>query len=341
MSLMSGWQYATATGDLEKRLCLKTDLPQPSAENLSPNEVLVESLYVSLNPADYKIAELGLLTKFAIGLPATPGYDFYGRVKAVYPSNQDLKLGDLVFGSLGSPKQHGTLSQYFIAPMSSCVRVPDGVSPEEAASITSAAMAAYKALAPFIKTGQKVFINGGSGGVGIFAIQIAKILGAEVTTSCSTRNIEFCQGLGAQVIDYTQGNLIDLHRENGQTFDHIVDKIGDTPDLYRFAHLITKPEAKVAQIGAPATVSGLIGLLHTLYNKSVPSFLGGAQRRHVFIVGSPNREDLILLGNWVAEGKITINIDAKFSFEDTPKAFEKLKTGRTRGKIVIAVTESS
>ena len=337
---MSGWQYATATGDLEKRLCLKTDLPQPSAESLSQDEVLVESLYVSLNPADYKMAELGLLTKLAVGLPAIPGYDFYGRVTGVHPSNQDLKPGDLVFGSLVSPKQHGTLCQYFIAPMSSCVRVPDGVSPEEAASITSAAMAAYKALVPFVKTGQKVFITGGSGGVGIFAIQIAKILGAEVTTSCSTRNIEFCQGLGAQVIDYTQGNLIDLLVNNGEIFDHIVDIIGNTSDLYRFAHLFTKPDALIAQIGAPATISGVINVCHTLYNKFVPLFLGGARRRHVFIAGIPNREDLTRLGNWVAEGKIRINIDANFSFEDTPKAFEKLKTDRTRGKIVITVTDS-
>ncbi|PYI07559.1 putative zinc alcohol dehydrogenase [Aspergillus sclerotiicarbonarius CBS 121057] len=331
MSLMKGWQYASTTGGIEKHLRLRDDLPHPSADSLSRDQVLIESLYVSLNPADYKGPEGGFFTRLQLRLPATPGYDFCGRVQAVHPSSQLFKPGDLVFGNLGHPRKYGTLCQYFVAYGSYCVPVPEGLSLEHAAAIGSVGIAAYKAVAPYIKSGHKVFINGGSGGVGIFAIQIARILGAEVTVSCSTRNKEFCQGLGAHVIDYTQGDLIGLLQEHGQMFDHVVDNVGTTPELYSHAHLFTKPDARIAQVGAE-TLWGL------LYPQLVPSFLGGSQRRTCFVIGLPNREDLTVLGNWVAEGKIRIHIDEKFPFEHAIQAFEKLKTGHVRGKIIVEVS---
>ncbi|PLB43208.1 putative zinc alcohol dehydrogenase [Aspergillus steynii IBT 23096] len=309
MSLMNGWQYAATAGGIEKHLRLKDDIPQPSSDNLFHDQVLIETIYVALNPADFKGPEGRFFTMLNLRLPATPGYDFCGRVKAVHPSNDLFKPGDLVFGNLGHPRTHGTLAQYFIAYQNYCARVPEGLSLEDAAAIPSAAMAAYKYLAPFVKSGQNVFINGGSGGVGTFAIQIARILGAGVTVSCSTSNVEFCRGLGAQVIDYTKGDLIDLLQEHGQMFDHVVDNVGATPELYSHAHLFTKPEARISQVRA-TTIKGVI----VIYSQLVPAFLGGSQRPTSIVLGFPNREDLTLLANWVAEEKISINIDAKFSF---------------------------
>ncbi|OQE18610.1 hypothetical protein PENSTE_c017G09280 [Penicillium steckii] len=305
--------YAATTGGIEKHLCLKDDIPLPSSSTLSRDQIHIEAIYAGLNPADFKGAEGGFFTRLKLRPPATPDYDFCGRVKAIHPSNELLKPGDLVFGNLGHRRTHGILAQYLIAYQS------------------YSGIAAYKSLAPFIKSGQRVFINGGSGGVGIFAIQIARILGADMTVSCSTRNVEYCQELGAQVIDYTKGDLITLLQEYGQLFDHVVDNVGTTPELYSHAHLFTKPDARIAQVGA-TTIRGII------YTQLVPAFIGGSRRPTSFVIGLLNRDDLILLGNWAAEGKITINIDAKFSFNDLIKAFEKLKTGRVRGKILVAVS---
>ena len=175
MSLMKGWQYSATTGGIEKHLHLKDDLPQPSAENLSQDKLLIETIWVSLNPGDFKGPEGGFFSRLQIRFPAIPGYDFCGPVKAVHPSNTQSKPGDLVFGNLAHPRTHGTLTQYFVAWQSYCVPVPEGLSLEDAAAIPSVSVTAYKSLAPFIKSGQKVFINGGSGGVGMFAIQIANI----------------------------------------------------------------------------------------------------------------------------------------------------------------------
>ncbi|ETS74197.1 hypothetical protein PFICI_14063 [Pestalotiopsis fici W106-1] len=336
MATMRGWQY-TAIGELESQLQLVTNLPKPSPATLGQDQVLVKSLYASINPADRLASNLGVYTKYKIGLPAIPGYDFCGLVEAIHPSNTTLKTGDLVFGCLGYPVKHGTLCEYFIAPTTCCARVPDGVKAEEAAGLGSAAVTAYQALAPFIKSGQKVFINGGSGGVGMFAIQFAKMLGAEVTATCSTKNVPLCQELGATTIDYTQVNLLDVLKQGGQVYDHVVDNVGTAPELYQQAHLYTNTDAKYIQIGGGGEISAA-QLLKVARNLVLPSFLGGLKRAYRVSIPTVKSEELAFLADWVAQGKVRIVIDQQFTFENTVQAFQKLKTGRARGKIIVSIS---
>ncbi|KXH29280.1 zinc-binding oxidoreductase [Colletotrichum simmondsii] len=209
MEVMRAWQYSKV-GRLEENLQLKTDIPRPTAATLQEDQVLVQVLYSSLNPADLKHAELGLFTKLKTGFPATPGCDFCGRVQAVHPSNTTFKSDDVVFGCFGHPMKEGPLADYLVVSTKVCVHVPQGVLPNEAAGIGGAGLTAYQSIVPFVQKGQKVFINGGSGGVGLFAIQIARARGIDVTVSCSTRNKTLCEELGARVIDYTQGDLINV-----------------------------------------------------------------------------------------------------------------------------------
>lgn len=337
---MKTWQYASAAGGLEKNLQLKWDVPEPFVDQLSKDKILVEGLYASLNPADYKLPEiLSPINKILKRVPAVPCMDFCGRVKSVHKSNETMKDGDLVFGSLGMPSKNGTLSQYFIAPVATCVKVPAGLKPEDAASIPVAGVTAYQSLAPYIKTGQKVFINGGSGGCGVFGIQIAKNLGAEVTVSCSTRNVELCKDLGAhEVIDYTQCDLVEELKKKGQVFDHVVDNVGLNAELFKCVGQYTKPDARFIQVGAPASIQGVVELVR---NAITPGCLGGGKRKLVPMMMKINTKDLTLLGEWMAEGKIKSVIDEMFAFKDAAKAFEKLKTGHARGKIIVEVADTS
>ncbi|VUC21715.1 unnamed protein product [Clonostachys rosea] len=333
MATMRAWQYSSP-GELESTLRLVTDLPKPSADSLRQEEVLIKTLYASLNPADRMVANLGTFTKLRLSLPVTPGYDFCDLVEAVNTSDTTLKPGDLVFGCLGHPVTHGTLSEYFIGPTTCCARVSSGVRAEEAAGLGSAAITAYQALAPFITSGQRVFINGGSGGVGLFAIQFAKILGAEVTVTCSTRNIELCQELGADIIDYTHCNVLDVLKQRGQEFDHVIDNVGNIPELYSLAHLYTNPNARFIQVGGQMSSMQLFAVAR---NTLLPGFLGGGKRAYHLSMPKVDREELSALADFVAQGRARIVIDQHFKFEDTIQAFEKLKTGRARGKIIISI----
>jgi NADPH:quinone reductase-like Zn-dependent oxidoreductase len=173
---MQAWEYSTIQDTLEKSLVLNSSAPIPSKSSLSKNQVLVEVITTSINPVDYKLPESGLTGKLMIKRPASPGRDFSGRVVAVHPSNSTLK-GQLVFGAFGSPTtQFGTLRQFIVVPSSDCAVLPQGVDADHAAAMGTAAMTAFQSLLPdLVKPGSKVFINGGSGGVGTFGIQFAKL----------------------------------------------------------------------------------------------------------------------------------------------------------------------
>ena len=138
----------------------------------------------ALNPVDYKLAELPVVGRMAIPKPATPGLDFAGKVVHV-GSNCELKVGQMVFGKLEPKQQFGTLGEYIIGSKAGTVPLPDGISVEEAATLGVCGLVTYQCLAPNVKPGDRVFINGGSGGTGTFAIQIAKALGCYVSTTCS------------------------------------------------------------------------------------------------------------------------------------------------------------
>ncbi|TVY14804.1 Zinc-type alcohol dehydrogenase-like protein, partial [Lachnellula arida] len=194
----------------------------------------------------------------------------------------------------------------------------------------------YQTIVPRVEKGDRVFINGGSGGTGIFGIQMAKAAGCHVTTSCSTPNIELCQSLGAdEVVDYRQGSVAAALKARGVLFDHVVDNVGDGElELYWKCHEFTKPGAVYVLVGGSPSLARVVGNAKA---RILPGFLGGGKRRLEGFFASPKAEDLTQIGAWMAEGKVRAVIDSTFSFEEAPKAFEKLRTGRSRGKIVVDV----
>jgi NADPH:quinone reductase-like Zn-dependent oxidoreductase len=227
------------------------------------------------------------------------------------------------------------MAEYAIVESSHATIVPEGVAPVEVACVAVAGMTAYQSIVPRVKSGYRIFINGGSGGVGVFGIQMAKAMGCHVTTACSTANVAFVKELGAdEVIDYKSTNVVDALVASGKKFDHAVDNAGNAKEIFWRAHEYLKPEAAIVVVAGEPTIDGAID---TVKRKLLPTFLGGIKGNIEGFWPSPKKEDLDQIGLWIKEGKVKIVFDEKFKFEDGPKAVEKLKTGRARGKIVVEV----
>lgn len=160
-----------------------------------------------------------------------------------------------------------------------------------------------------------------------------------MTASCSARNVELCKSLGAStVLDYTSTNISDALRARGQVFRLVLDTVGSSPaDLYKAADGYMLPDGIFVQIGAPMSVSGMRG---TASRALLPSILGGGKRTWKFVAVADKHEDLAQLAEWMHEGKIRAIVEGDIiPFEEAPKVFEKLKTGRTRGNLVVKVSE--
>jgi len=193
------------------------------------------------------------------------------------------------------------------------------------------------AISPNVKPNDKVFINGGSGGTGTFGIQIAKALGCNVTVTCSPSKAELCRSLGAdEIIDYTATDVSQALKTKGQVFALVVDNAGLPADLYKAADDFLLPTGKYVQIGGPLNLSAIKTVTSRLL---LPSFLGGGKRRYEMYNIRHGPDDLVQLVTWVAEKKIKVVVEETYEFEDLPKAFEKLKTGRNAGKLVIHVSK--
>lgn len=333
---MKAWVYSNISGGLENHLTFNATANAPGS--LQRGQVLIQVISASLNPADYKVPEMGAgnLVKVFLSTPASPGMDFCGRVAAVGPgagTGDNAKLGKLVYGSLGIPSQFGSLGEYIVAKMSDIAEVPEGVQPDHAAAVGVAGQTAYQSIVPYVKDGDRVFVNGGSGGCGIFVIQIAKVLGCHVTTTCSTRNVQFCKDLGAdEVIDYTQEDVLEVLKEKGQVYSHAIDHIGSPESLYRQSHTFLLPGKAFVQVGA----ASMLTFAHRLVR---PSFFGGGKRRYDILMFKNNRDHLMQLGEWIQQGKIKVTIDSVFEYEQPVEAFKKLRSGRARGKIIVHVSE--
>lgn len=329
---MRAWQYSSTKGGLEKNLKLNSAVPLPKPK---PDQHLVQVIAAALNPVDYKPAEIPGVTRIAITLPATPGIDFVGSI--VRPaSGSDLKAGQLVFGASGStPLAGGALRELSVAGTNSIAALPDNVAPIDAATVGVAGLTAYQSILPYVKSGDKIFINGGSGGTGVFGIQIAKAAGCHVTTSCSTTNVELCKSLGAdRVVDYKKEGVVEALLASGYKFDHAVDNVGVQKELVWRCHEYMKPGSTYVKVGGEPS---LANIMDSLKGKFLPRFLGGLKGNVVGFWPKQKPEDLQQIGEWMRTGKIKAVIDQKFLFEEAPQALEKLKTGRARGKIVVDV----
>lgn len=330
---MKAWLYSSAWGGLENNLHLDESARVPRPPKGA--EVLIQVLSAALNPVDFKFPETGmLLARLITGTPASPGLDFSGRVVATGPLARHFKEGQLILGSHPQPTQFGSLADYLTIAADKIVEVPERVTVDHAAAIPIAGQTAYQSLEGYVKSGDKVFVNGGSGGCGTFAIQIAKQMGCHVTTTCSTRNVELCFRLGAdEVINYTtEDDLVATLRRRGVIFDHIIDHIGLPSNLYYQCHHFLKEGGVFVQVGASSWLT-FVGRLVW------PSMLGGGKRKFAIAMVKNNRRHLSQIVDWLADGDVQIQIDSTYDFHDAVKAFQKLRSGRARGKIVVHVND--
>eukprot|EP01053_Blabericola_migrator_P010766 Blabericola_migrator_1__10765@NODE_617_length_7255_cov_83_500696_g450_i0_p4_GENE_NODE_617_length_7255_cov_83_500696_g450_i0NODE_617_length_7255_cov_83_500696_g450_i0_p4_ORF_typecomplete_len337_score79_24ADH_zinc_N_2/PF13602_6/1_7e21ADH_zinc_N/PF00107_26/2_5e15ADH_zinc_N/PF00107_26/1_8e03ADH_N/PF08240_12/4_3e08ADH_N/PF08240_12/46ADH_N_2/PF16884_5/0_0066DUF2855/PF11017_8/2DUF2855/PF11017_8/2e02_NODE_617_length_7255_cov_83_500696_g450_i031484158 len=326
------WLYSDASKGLENGIKLYDNLEMPQ---LATGDILVKVKAMSLNPVDIKIPETGWATRLIRTVPAAPGLDFAGVVEE---SRHDaFRAGERVFGWVKiNFMKYGSLSEYIVTCHSRCASLPDKMSFEDGAALGGAGVTALQAIKPYVTVGDRVFVNGGSGGTGIFSIQIAKVLGCHVTASCSTPNVDFCRELGAdEVLDYKTQDICAELKSKGQVFKLVVDNVGNSPaDLYTAANYFLMPDGVFVQVGQAFDMIGL-----TLSRKLVPGFLGGGKRLFIMMMVTQNREDLIEVCRLVDEGKVKVVIDEAFKFEDAPKAISKVKTHRVKGKVVVVMSD--
>ncbi|KAH8703089.1 putative zinc alcohol dehydrogenase [Talaromyces proteolyticus] len=330
-STMKAWLWNTTSGGLEKNI-YRSDTAKRPGQTLQSNQVLVKVISMSLNPADYKVPEMGFIYKCVVSTPASPGMDFCGSVAAVGPGVTNVKVGQLVFGCLVLPLQHGSLAEYIVTPGDVIVPIPDGVEVDHAATVGIAGQTALQVIQNKVGEGDHVFINGGSGGVGIYAIQIAKALGCQVTATCSTRNVELLKSLGAdEVLDYTTVDVVQHLRKQGPLFSLCLDMIGEPDELYRESHNFLLPNKLFAQVGNGSHLATAARLI-------TPKIFGGGQRPYQLVFFKNRYEDLKIIGDWMQQGKVKAVLDSVYEFDDAVQAYEKLKSHRARGKIVVHVS---
>ena len=330
--------FASTAGGLEKNLKLDPATPSPSAE-LKSDEVSIEVISASLNPRDTKIAEIPIAGKWIQPMPASPAIDYAGRVVSTgSDSSSVLKPGQLVFGRLEGFPKFGTLGQFITANRSGAIPLPPNVDPDQGAAIGTAGLTAYQCVVPHCKDGDRIFIHGGSGGTGTFGIQFGKAKGCHVTTSCSTGNVQLCKDLGAdEVIDYKTSNLVEKLKSKGPGyFSLVVDNVGTPDELYKASEDFLTEDGKYIQVGATVSLSATYSMLRRLFH---PTALGGGKRHFQFLAVKTQAEDLSQIAIWMSEKKVKAAIDSIFELKDAAKAYERLRTNRARGKIIVHVTE--
>ncbi|KAH7391672.1 reticulon-4-interacting protein 1, mitochondrial precursor [Cadophora sp. MPI-SDFR-AT-0126] len=330
---MKAWQCRSAPGPVEERLFLAPEgIPKPT---ITDSQVLVETYSAALNPVEHKMLELDLAKKLMFRSPVTPGMDVCGRITKIGKNVTSFNVGDVVFGACEGVLGSGSIAEFVAVSKDAIALVPEGQDLDGMASIPAVGMTSYQALQPHVKQSTRVFINGGSGGTGVLSIQIAKALGCYVTTSCSTANIELCKSLGAdEVLDYKSGDIIKQLQSKGQAFDVVLDNVGSPANLYKMSHTFLEPNGKFLQVGLGISLSAIRQLVS---NMMLPGFLGGGKRTYVLVTAKANTASFEQLAKWIQEGKLRAVLDSTFEFDDVPKAFERLKTGRARGKVVVRV----
>jgi NADPH:quinone reductase-like Zn-dependent oxidoreductase len=302
------------------------DVPVPK-----DNEVLVRVCAASVNPLDWHFMRgdpfLMRLMGFGILKPKqqTFGADMAGRVEAIGKSVTQFKVGDEVFGSgVGAFAEYGCLRE------SRATHKPEELTFERAATVPVAGITALQALRDHgkLQAGQHVLINGASGGVGTFAVQIAKAMGARVTGVCSGRNVEMVRSIGAdEVIDYT--------KEDYWLREEKYDLIVDTAAFYS----ISKPLSALKRSGICVVVGG--GSMSSgsimLGSISNPIMAGLKRRKLVTLMASIKGSDLAFVAELLAIRKIVPVIDRKYPLSETAEAIRYVETGHARGKVVISV----
>jgi NADPH:quinone reductase-like Zn-dependent oxidoreductase len=299
----------------------EVEVPTPEA-----GDVLVRVRAASLAAGDYFMMRgKPFPARLAIGFPKPKkdhvvGLDFAGIVEAVGPGVTRFQLGDAVYGEC-----RGSCAEYACAAADRIAHKPNSQTFEQAAAVPTSGCTALQGLRDQanVQPGQKVLINGASGGVGPFAVQIAKALGAEVTGVCSTRNVEMVGSLGADhVIDYTQEDFT----QGGPRYDVIMDNVA--------SHSLSECRRALTPDGVHIPSSGHAGMGWIIKASLTAPFV---RRQGKPFVASNNSTDLAVLAEFIDAGKVTAVVDRVYPFDKIPEAFRYLDAGHARGKVVIAV----
>ena len=293
------------------------------------NEVLVRIHAAALNAGDWHVLRGEFLHRLVGAGLLKPkqkilGDDIAGRVEAVGRNVRQFQPGDEVFGTCNC----GAFAEYVCVPKTDWLALkPASISFEEAASVPIAAITALQGLRDKgqIQSGQKVLINGASGGVGTFAVQIAKSLGAEVTGVCSTKKSDLVRSIGAdQVIDYTREDFT----KNGQRYD-LIFAAGGHHSILDYKRALS-PEGTFVCVGGSASQ-----YFQALLLGSMISMLG--RKKMGVVMPMPNQKDLVFLMDLVEAGKVVPAIDRCYPLNKVPEALLYLEEGYARGKVVITV----
>jgi NADPH:quinone reductase-like Zn-dependent oxidoreductase len=297
------------------------------------NEVLIRVHAASANPADWHLMRgAPFIARFEGGLrkPKDPrlGADIAGQIEAVGNNVTQFKPGDEVFGAFT-----GGFAEYASVPENRLALKPANISFEEAAAVPVAAITALQGLRDkgHIQPGQKVLVNGASGGVGTFAVQIARSYGTEVTGVCSTRNLDMVRSIGAdQVIDYTHEDFI----KNGQRYDLIYDAVGNRS---------VSDYKRALNPGGTCVIAGFQNLPRLFEHVVLGPLRSKTGNKKVGLMGIAkiNQKDLVVLKELLEAGKVVPVIDRCYPLSEVAEAIRYLEAGHARGKVVITVEQNA
>jgi len=291
------------------------------------NEILICVHAASVNPLDWTLMQgRPHISRIITGLPnpknTRPGVDLAGRVEAVGRNVTQFHPGDEVYGA-----SQGTFAEYVCTQGKALALKPTNLTFEQAAAVPVAAFTALQGLRDKgrIQSGQRVLINGASGGVGTFAVQIAKAFETEVTAVCSTRNVDLVSSLGAdQVIDYTQENFT----QNGQRYDLLFDSVGNYS--LSACRRVLSPVGTYIMVGGP--------LIHLFTGVVLSRFV---RQNLIFFIATTNKADLVFMKELIEAKKVTPVIEKRYALNEVPEAIRYMGTGHARGKLVITMEHHS
>ncbi|MBT8079280.1 MAG: NAD(P)-dependent alcohol dehydrogenase [Gammaproteobacteria bacterium] len=307
---------------------LDVQMPEPG-----PKDVVVKVKAAAVNPLDYHYMRGSpylMRLSSGIGQPSDHrmGVDFSGVIVQAGNEVTRFKVGDAVFGG-----RNGAFAEYVVMPGDRALAAkPDNMSFEEAAAIPIAAVTALQALRDDgrLKSGEKVLINGASGGVGTYAVQIAKALGADVHGVCSTRNVDMVRALGADhVFDYKNEN----YTESDNEYDLIVDMVGN--HSLTANRRVLKPQGRMVLVGGPKG-DWLAPLIPPLKAMMLSPFV---DQEIGMMLAVLTADDLDYLASLMADGRLTSRIDKRYPLQETAEALRYLETRRARGKVIIAMDQ--
>jgi NADPH:quinone reductase-like Zn-dependent oxidoreductase len=284
--------------------------PVPAAD-----EILVKVIASSVNPVDWKVREGHVRQRFNLPMPVTPGGDVSGIVEQVGSAVIGFKPGDEVFGFIGL---WGACAEYVCVKPTALARKPQSIDHLHAASVPLVALTAWQALVEKgeLRAGQTALIHAAAGGVGQFAVQFARHLGAVVTGTCSPSNQDFVRGLGASAtLDYHQ----DIYAPHRQQFDLVLDSIGGETALKSIGLL--KPGGILVGVAPP--------------NDKTAAAAAAAGVRAAGLMVRPEGQQLAQIAQLIDAGKVKTTVAQVFHFSDIGKAHDLIKQGHTRGKIVL------